>query len=137
MNTGAKVWVMDHAVTNVGSAIPMPDYMLDAVGTRQTMASRRRWSRRATSMSAIKAPIDGMVLSDHTALRFAARRLRHVCASLRPGRRAGYAVFLLQGGVGAGVARERYNPAPGAVPTASTPFSLFTVSANVSYPLDI
>jgi putative ABC transport system permease protein len=31
MNTGAKVWVMDRAVTNVSSAIPMPDYMLDAV----------------------------------------------------------------------------------------------------------
>ncbi len=30
-NTGSKVWVMDHAVTNVSSAIPMPDYMLDAV----------------------------------------------------------------------------------------------------------
>jgi putative ABC transport system permease protein len=31
MNTGAKVWVMDRSVTNVSSAIPMPDYMLDAV----------------------------------------------------------------------------------------------------------
>jgi putative ABC transport system permease protein len=30
-NTGAKVWVMDPAVTNVSSAIPMPDYVLDAV----------------------------------------------------------------------------------------------------------
>ncbi len=30
-NTGAKVWVMDPAVTNVSSAIPMPDYILDAV----------------------------------------------------------------------------------------------------------
>jgi len=30
-NTGAKVWVMDRAVTNVSSAIPMPDYVLDAV----------------------------------------------------------------------------------------------------------
>ena len=30
-NTGAKVWVMDRAVTNVASAIPMPDYVLDAV----------------------------------------------------------------------------------------------------------
>ena len=29
-NTGAKVWVMDHAVTNVASSIPMPDFMLDA-----------------------------------------------------------------------------------------------------------
>jgi putative ABC transport system permease protein len=29
-NTGSKVWVMDPAVTNVSSAIPMPDYMLDA-----------------------------------------------------------------------------------------------------------
>ncbi len=30
-NTGAKVWVMDPAVTNVSSAVPMPDYVLDAV----------------------------------------------------------------------------------------------------------
>ncbi len=30
-NTGAKVWVMDRAVTNVSSAIPIPDYVLDAV----------------------------------------------------------------------------------------------------------
>jgi putative ABC transport system permease protein len=30
-NTGAKVWIMDRAVTNVSSAFPMPDYVLDAV----------------------------------------------------------------------------------------------------------
>jgi putative ABC transport system permease protein len=30
-NTGAKIWVMDRAVTSVSSAIPMPDYVLDAV----------------------------------------------------------------------------------------------------------
>jgi putative ABC transport system permease protein len=30
-NTGAKVWVLDPAVTNVSSAIPLPDYVLDAV----------------------------------------------------------------------------------------------------------
>ncbi len=30
-NTGAKVWVLDRAVTNVSSSIPMPDYVLDAV----------------------------------------------------------------------------------------------------------
>jgi putative ABC transport system permease protein len=29
-NTGAKVWVMDRAVTNVASGIPMPDFMQDA-----------------------------------------------------------------------------------------------------------
>ncbi len=29
-NTGAKVWVMDRAVTNVATAIPLPDYVLDA-----------------------------------------------------------------------------------------------------------
>jgi ABC-type lipoprotein release transport system permease subunit len=28
-NTGAKVWVMDRAVTSVANAIPMPDYVLD------------------------------------------------------------------------------------------------------------
>ncbi len=30
-NTGAKVWIMDPAVTNVAAAIPLPDYVLDAV----------------------------------------------------------------------------------------------------------
>lgn len=30
-NTGAKVWVMDPAVNNVLSSIPMPDYVLDSV----------------------------------------------------------------------------------------------------------
>lgn len=30
-NTGAKVWVMDRAVTTPSSSIPMPDYVLDAV----------------------------------------------------------------------------------------------------------
>jgi putative ABC transport system permease protein len=30
-NTGAKMWVMDPAVDNVLSSIPMPDYVLDAV----------------------------------------------------------------------------------------------------------
>ncbi|MGO8994376.1 MAG: ABC transporter permease [Polyangiaceae bacterium] len=30
-NTGSKVWVMDRSVTNVSSAIPLPDYVLDAV----------------------------------------------------------------------------------------------------------
>jgi putative ABC transport system permease protein len=30
-NTGAKMWVMDRSVTNVASAIPLPDYVLDAV----------------------------------------------------------------------------------------------------------
>lgn len=30
-NTGAKVWVMDPAVNNVSSAIPLPDYVLAAV----------------------------------------------------------------------------------------------------------
>lgn len=30
-NTGAKVWVMDPAVKNVLSSIPMPDYVLDTV----------------------------------------------------------------------------------------------------------
>ena len=30
-NTGAKVWVLDPAVTNVSSSIPLPNYVLDAV----------------------------------------------------------------------------------------------------------
>ncbi len=34
-NTGAKVWVMDPAVTNVSSPIPLPDYVLDEVRSVQ------------------------------------------------------------------------------------------------------
>jgi putative ABC transport system permease protein len=30
-NTGAKLWVMDRAVTSVSSAIPLPDFVVDAV----------------------------------------------------------------------------------------------------------
>jgi len=30
-NTGSRMWVMDRSVTNVQSAIPLPDYVLDAV----------------------------------------------------------------------------------------------------------
>ena len=30
-NTGAQMWVLDRAVNNVSSSIPMPDYVLDAV----------------------------------------------------------------------------------------------------------
>ena len=31
LNTGARLWVMDPAVTTVANSIPMPDYVLDAV----------------------------------------------------------------------------------------------------------
>ncbi len=34
-NTGAKIWVMDRAVTNVASSIPMPDFMRDATRSMQ------------------------------------------------------------------------------------------------------
>ena len=34
-NTGAKMWVMDPAVTTPSSSIPMPDYVLDAVRSIQ------------------------------------------------------------------------------------------------------
>src|SRR5512142_1055491 len=30
-NTGAKMWVMDRAVNNVASSIPMPDYVLNSI----------------------------------------------------------------------------------------------------------
>jgi len=45
--------------------------------------------------------------------------------------------FRPQGSLGAGVTRESYNPAPGIIQAPSTPFTLFTVSANVSYAIDI
>ena len=36
-NTGARVWVMDRAVNNVVSSIPLPDYVLDAVRSTQNV----------------------------------------------------------------------------------------------------
>ncbi len=50
--------------------------------------------------------------------------------------RAGYGVFVPTGSIGATAAREKYNPAPGSIP-ASSPFNLMTVSASVSYAVDI
>ncbi len=35
LNVGAKVWVMDPAVNNVASSIPLPDYVLDAARSIQ------------------------------------------------------------------------------------------------------
>jgi NodT family efflux transporter outer membrane factor (OMF) lipoprotein len=54
--------------------------------------------------------------------------------------RAGYGVFFPHADVAAGANRELYNPAPGIIPVqgaASSPFNLFTVSASVSYALDV
>lgn len=53
--------------------------------------------------------------------------------------RAGYGVFFPHAEVAAGATRELYNPAPGIIqsPTTSSPFNLFTVSASVSYALDV
>jgi NodT family efflux transporter outer membrane factor (OMF) lipoprotein len=54
--------------------------------------------------------------------------------------RAGYGVFFPHVDASAAATRELYNPAPGVVNfpgSASSPFNLFTVSASVSYALDI
>jgi len=51
--------------------------------------------------------------------------------------RAGYGVFFPQASLAAGANREKYNPAPGLVQAPTTPFNLFTVSASVSYAIDI
>jgi NodT family efflux transporter outer membrane factor (OMF) lipoprotein len=49
--------------------------------------------------------------------------------------RAGYGAFFPQVDARAGASRERYNPAPGSIP--SNTFSLFTLSGTVSYTIDI
>jgi NodT family efflux transporter outer membrane factor (OMF) lipoprotein len=49
--------------------------------------------------------------------------------------RAGYGVFFPQLDAHAGVSRQKYNPAPGVLP--SSEFNLFTASGTVSYTLDI
>jgi NodT family efflux transporter outer membrane factor (OMF) lipoprotein len=49
--------------------------------------------------------------------------------------RAGSGVFFPQANASAGASRQRYNLAPGALP--STTFSLFSVSGTVTYALDI
>lgn len=51
--------------------------------------------------------------------------------------RAGYGVFVPRGDLGAGANREKYNPAPGIISPSPPAFNLFTVSASVSYALDI
>ncbi len=51
--------------------------------------------------------------------------------------KAGYGVFVPQASVGASVTREKYDPAPGVIPLATSPFTLYSVSANVSYAIDI
>jgi NodT family efflux transporter outer membrane factor (OMF) lipoprotein len=59
-------------------------------------------------------------------------------ASLRKsedGLRAGYGVFFPQVGGKAGVSQQKYNPAPGTLP--SSVFNLFTLSASVSYAVDV
>lgn len=49
--------------------------------------------------------------------------------------RAGYGVFFPQVDARAGVSRQHYNPAPGALPSKT--FNLYTLSGTVSYPLDL
>ena len=49
--------------------------------------------------------------------------------------RAGYGVFLPQLDAKAGVTRQRYNPAPGVLPSRT--FDLFTASGSVSYTVDV
>ena len=49
--------------------------------------------------------------------------------------RAGYGVFFPQVDAHAGASVQRYNPAPGAIP--SNTFNLFTLSGTVSYTLDL
>jgi NodT family efflux transporter outer membrane factor (OMF) lipoprotein len=49
--------------------------------------------------------------------------------------RAGYGVFFPQVDAQAGASRQRYNPAPGAIP--SNTFNLFSLSGTVSYAIDI
>jgi len=59
-------------------------------------------------------------------------------ASLRrsqDGLRAGYGVFFPQVNASAGAARQKYNPAPGVLPSST--FNLFSLSGTVSYALDI
>jgi len=51
--------------------------------------------------------------------------------------RAGYGVFFPHAGLTAGASREKYNPAPGIIQGPANAFNLLTVSANVSYALDL
>jgi NodT family efflux transporter outer membrane factor (OMF) lipoprotein len=51
--------------------------------------------------------------------------------------RAGYGIFFPQVDMHAGVARQRYNPAPGAIAIPSNTFTLYSLSGSVSYVVDI
>ncbi len=75
--------------------------------------------------------IVGRALAGNPGLEAARATLRRSQDSLR----AGYGVFFPQVDARAGVSRQRYNIAPGALPSST--FNLFTLSGSVSYALDI
>ena len=79
-------------------------------------------------------PLDSIVrnaLANNPGLEAARATLRRSQDTLR----AGYGVFFPQLDARAGASRQRYNPAPGALP--SDTFNLFTLSGSVSYEIDI
>jgi len=80
--------------------------------------------------------IDALVadaLAHSPTIEAAEAALRRSEASLR----AGYGIFFPQADLSAGVSRQRYSPARVGSPLPGSVFNLFTVSGNVSYPLDL
>jgi NodT family efflux transporter outer membrane factor (OMF) lipoprotein len=75
--------------------------------------------------------IVGQALANNPGLESARATLRRSQDSLR----AGYGVFFPQVDAHGAASRQRYNPAPGAIP--SNTFNLFSLSGTVSYGLDI
>jgi len=57
-NIGAGMWIMDPAVNTASSAIPLPDYLLDACAAWTGSSTRCRSLSAARWSSSIAAPIN-------------------------------------------------------------------------------
>lgn len=114
---------------------PLPESTVVADGKAQRLAAGERvaadWWRLLSSPQLDAIVVEA--IAKNPSLEAARATLRMSQDTLR----AGYGVFFPRADVSAAATRERYNPSPGIVQAPSTPFNLLTVSASVSYALDI
>jgi NodT family efflux transporter outer membrane factor (OMF) lipoprotein len=120
------------------NAQPLPESTVVADGKAQRFAASKKVEADWWRM--LSCPQLNAIVVESIARNFSLEAAR---ASLRMSQdtlRAGYGVFFPHADLAAGATRELYNPAPGIIQAsgaASSPFNLFTVSASVSYALDI
>ncbi len=125
----------DAPSVNRYTAEPAPRSTVAAAGRTQTFTEGERiaadWWRLfgSTKLDAIVA----QSLADNPTLQAAEASLRRS----QDGLRAGYGVFFPSVGVDAGASRERSNPAALGSSQPASVFNLLTLSASVSYTLDL